>query len=71
MDAVFLANGVTVCGRLQCHAFCSVYVRRFWINKKHNLTCFLKNDCNLQLLLVLLQDAQLYPNVVTDSVLIS
>lgn len=39
--------------------------------QKHHLTCFRKDDCNLQLLLVLLQDAQLYPSVVTDSVLIS
>lgn len=39
--------------------------------KKKDLTCFLERDFNLQMLLVLLQDAQLYPSVVTDSVLIS
>lgn len=58
-----------------CHAFRSVYVRRLWIKKKkntqQNLTCFTKSDFNLQPLLVLLQDAQLCPSVVTASVLIS
>ena len=38
---------------------------------QQNLTCFIKSDFNLQLLLVLLQDAQLCPSVVTASVLIS
>lgn len=65
-------DAVTVCVVVCSHAFRSVYVRRLWMKKKEkNATFFLKSDCNLQMLLVLLQDVQLFPNVVTDSVLIS
>jgi len=70
---------VCVRGRLQCtvtHFFvqspCAAFGFRPPKKKRSGFFFFFpKSDCNLQLLLVLLQDVQLCPNVVTDSVLIS